>query len=88
MPEDSLTFAFQEMARILKPGGFLLIVFHVGGEVVRVDELWGQPITMNFFLFKTVEIRKALETAGLAVDEAIERAPYPEIEYQSRRAYK
>jgi len=87
MPEDSLTFAFHEMARILKPGGSLLIAFHVGDEVVRVDELWGQPITMNFFLFKTTEIRKALEMAGLAVNEVIERAPYPEIEYQSRRAY-
>ncbi len=87
MPDDSLPFAFHEMARILKPGGSLLIAFHVGDEVVRVDELWGQPITMNFFFFKTAEIRKALEMAGLAVNEVIERAPYPEIEYQSRRAY-
>jgi hypothetical protein len=35
----------------------------------------------------TGQVRDALEKAGFAVDEVIERDPYPEIEYQSRRAY-
>jgi SAM-dependent methyltransferase len=87
MPEDSVSSACQEMARTLKPGGSLLIAFHIGDEVVHLDELWEQPITMDLFLFKTADIRKTLESAGLAVNEVIERDPYPEIEYQSRRAF-
>ena len=42
---------------------------------------------MDFFLFQPSEIRRHLETAGLEIDEVIERDPYPEVEYQSRRAY-
>jgi SAM-dependent methyltransferase len=87
IPELSLVMAFLEMARVLIPGGLLLIAFHIGDEVVHVDELWGQPVTIDFFLFKTAEIRQGLEAAGLSVDEVVERDPYPEVEYQSRRAY-
>ena len=32
-------------------------------------------------------IRILLEAAGLAVEEVVERDPYPEVEFQSRRAY-
>jgi SAM-dependent methyltransferase len=87
IPVELLKFAFQEMTRVLKPGGVLLIAFHIGCDVVHPEELWGVPITMDFFLFETVKIRQHLEMAGLSVDEIIERDPYPEVEYPSRRAY-
>jgi len=32
LPKEFLIFAFQEMARVLMPGGLLLIAFHVGSE--------------------------------------------------------
>jgi len=87
IPEELLKIAFQEMTRVLTPGGLLLITFHIGCGVVRPEELWGVPITMDFCLFETVQIRQDLEMAGLSVDEVIERDPYPEVEYPSRRAY-
>jgi ubiquinone/menaquinone biosynthesis C-methylase UbiE len=88
IPKPSLPFVFREMERVLKPGGLLLIAFHTGNEVLHEDELWGQPISMDFFLFQTSEIRQLIETAGLAIEEIIEREPYaPEVEYQSRRTY-
>jgi hypothetical protein len=65
----------------------VLISFHVGGDVVHPDELWGMPITMDFFLFKTVQIRQELEMAGFTMDEDIERGSHSEVEYQGRRAY-
>jgi hypothetical protein len=65
-----------------------LITFHTGDEILHEDELWGQPISMDFFLFQISAIRQLIETAGLAIEEIIEREPYaPEVEYQSRRAY-
>jgi SAM-dependent methyltransferase len=88
IPEELLPSAFREMHRVLQPGGLLLLAFHVGDEVIRKEELWGQTVSMDFFFFQTASIRQTLEAAGFAIEEIIEREPYaPEVEYQSRRAY-
>ena len=76
------------MERVLQPGGLLLLAFHTGDEVLQEKELWGRPISMEFFLFRPAAIRRYMEAAGLFIDDIIERGPYaPEVEYQSRRAY-
>jgi hypothetical protein len=87
IPNASLSSVFREMERVLQPGGLLLLGFHCGDEAIHENELWGQPISMDFFLFEPPEIRRYLELAGLVIEEIIERDPYPEVEYQSRRAY-
>lgn len=88
IPRESLPGAFQEMERVLKPGGLLLLSFHLGDEILHPQELWGQSISMDFFLYPSSLIRQLLEEAGFAIEEILERDPYsPEVEYQSRRAY-
>ena len=88
IPKESLPLVFREMARVLCPGGMLLLAFHMGDEVLQEKELWGRPISMDFFLFQPSTIREYIELAGLYIQEIIEREPYaPEVEYQSRRAY-
>jgi ubiquinone/menaquinone biosynthesis C-methylase UbiE len=88
IPQESLPLVFREMERVLQPGGLLLLAFHTGGEVLHEDELWGRPISLDFFFFQPLAIRHYIEAAGLAIEEIIEREPYPpEVEYQSRRAY-
>jgi ubiquinone/menaquinone biosynthesis C-methylase UbiE len=88
IPKESLTVVFREMERVLQPGGLLLLAFHTGDEVLHEDELWGLPISLDFFFFQPSVIQQYIEAAGLAVEEIIERGPYPpEVEYQSRRAY-
>ena len=80
--------AFHEMARVLAPGGHLLISFHVGGEVLGVKELWGRPIEMNFYLLDPDIIRDELQNEGFTVRELAIRQPYPPaVEHQTRRAY-
>ena len=88
IPKESLPLLFREMERVLQPGGLLLLAFHNGDEVLHENELWGLTISMDFFLFPPLKIRRYVEAAGLVIEEIIEREPYPpEVEYQSRRAY-
>jgi SAM-dependent methyltransferase len=84
---QSLPLVFREMQRTLLPDGLLLLAFHAGDEVLREEELWGKNISLDFLFFQPSEIRLGLEAAGFTIEEVIEREPYPEVEYQSRRAY-
>jgi len=88
IPQDSLPLVFREMARVLQPGGALLLSFHIGDEILRPKEVLGEPNSMDWFLFQPVDISKHLEAAGFVIEDIVEREPYaPEVEYQSRRAY-
>ena len=47
----------------------------------------GQGSFSGFHFFGTEEMKGYLRTAGFEIEEVIERDPYPDVEYQSRRAY-
>src|SRR5215475_4238186 len=87
LPQGRLAMAFSQMWRVLQANGLLLMAFHVGDEIVRPPELWGVPVTMDFYLHSPDKIFASLAAAGFRVEDIAEREPYPEIEYQSRRAY-
>jgi len=87
IPPDKITHALKELHRVLEPHGLLLLAFHLGGEVLHRDELWGVPISLDFYFFGADEMLGYLRSAGFDIREVIERDPYPEIEHQSRRAY-
>jgi SAM-dependent methyltransferase len=87
IPRQSLRLIFREMERVLRPGALLLLAFHTGDEALHEDELWGQKISMDFLLLQPSEIKLGLEAAGFIIEETVEREPYPEVEYQSQRAY-
>ncbi len=88
IPRESLTAVFREMARVLQPAGLLLLTFHIGSDARHESELWGRPISMDFFLFEPPAIRRDLEAAGFVIEDVVEREPYaPDVEYQTRRAY-
>ena len=84
---DQVDRAFRECRRVLRPGGYLLVAFHVGDEVRRVDELLGRPVSLEFALFQPDDVVACLEAAGLDVRDVTLRYPYKDIEYPSRRTY-
>jgi SAM-dependent methyltransferase len=88
LPREVLAKVFREMARVLKPGGLLLLAFHIGDETLHRDEWLDRPVSLDFRFFSPQAIGRDLEAAGLMIEEVIEREPYaPEVEHQSRRAY-
>jgi ubiquinone/menaquinone biosynthesis C-methylase UbiE len=87
IPRGNVTTVLQELKRVLLPGGVLLLAFHLGDEVRHVEELLGQPIALDFTFFQRAEMEGYLREAGLAIDESLERDPYPGVEYQGRRGY-
>ncbi|MFN8497622.1 MAG: class I SAM-dependent methyltransferase [Anaerolineae bacterium] len=84
---DEVTAALREMRRVLRPGAPLLLAFHAGDEVLRPDEMWGQPVAIDFIFYQPDAMVGYLTDAGFVAEEVIERAPYPDVEHQSRRAY-
>jgi ubiquinone/menaquinone biosynthesis C-methylase UbiE len=84
---SSLAQALREMRRVLREDGVLLLTFHIGQEIKHLDEWWGKEVSIDFFFYETEKVKDSLKDAGFVLDEVIERGPYPEVEYQSRRAY-
>ena len=87
IPRDRVVEALREMCRVLRPQGLLLLTFHLGQQVIQLDELWEQPVALDFVFFETEEMNGYLRAAGFEIAEVIERDPYPEVEVQTRRAY-
>ena len=79
--------ALTELKRVLKPNGALLLTHHIGSDIVHRDEFLGKAVSLDFIFFETEEMKRYLTTAGFDLEEVIERDPYPQVEYPSRRAY-
>ena len=84
---DQLPDVMHEIRRVLIPGGLALVAFHVGDEVVHVDELFGSPVELDFRFHQPVQVTEVLQAAHLHVIERVEREPYNGAEYPSRRCY-
>jgi SAM-dependent methyltransferase len=84
---DELDAVFRQARRVLMPGGLALISFHIGDQVVHVDDLFGSLVSLDFRFHVPSVVIEALRRAQLAVIEQVEREPYPEVEYPSRRCY-
>ena len=64
IPQDLHPRAMAEFRRVLVPGGWLLLAFHVGQETRHIDEWWGQPVNLDFIFFQPESITRQLASAG------------------------
>lgn len=84
---EQIVDALREMKRVLKPGGVLLITFHIGAEIKHLDEWWEKPVNLDFAFYEPTEMETWLKTAGYKLEETLVREPNPEVEVATRRAY-
>jgi SAM-dependent methyltransferase len=90
-PDRSLAFA--EMRRAIRPGGWLLLAFHVNlaghdsGEIMHVEEWWGERVDLDTYFMEPTEVAAALVAAGFVVMARTDREPWPGVELASRRCY-
>jgi SAM-dependent methyltransferase len=85
--------AYTEMARVIRPGGWLLVAFHTSlaghepGGIMHVDEWWGEQVDLDFFYLNPAEVTSGLAAAGFALMARTDREPWPGVELPSRRTY-
>jgi SAM-dependent methyltransferase len=87
IPPPEIVQVLGELRRVLRPGGMLLLAFHIGDKVLHLDEWWGRQVSLDFIFSRTEEMVGFLGSAGFQVEEVVEREPYPGVEHPSRRAY-
>lgn len=87
LASSELPRAMSSMARVLQPGGWLLIGLPAGSRVHRVEEFEGVACEVDFVEHDPDEVRAAVEQAGLTVAETYLRSPLPDVENQVDRVY-
>jgi SAM-dependent methyltransferase len=84
IPRAKVLDTLRELPRVLAEGGTVLVAVHDGEGRLHADEMVGQQADLDVTLFNPSELSELLETAGLSVAAAHERAPY-DAEHPTRR---
>ena len=86
MPADHLPIAFAEFARVLRPGGHLLLAFQAGDDDhTLITERFDRLVSIDAYRWSPDGIAERLGQAGLHVVMRMVRDPGPEE--SSPRAY-
>lgn len=79
--------AFIEVNRVLKKEGQFLFSFHVGNKIEHFEKAGDIDVDIDLFFFSTEQIIELLHEAGFGIIDAMERHPYNEAEWATKRAY-
>jgi ubiquinone/menaquinone biosynthesis C-methylase UbiE len=84
---DQISKAFKEVNRVLKKGAHFLFSFHVGEETVHFDKANDIDVDIDLHFLQTNRILELLRDNKFRIIDTIERLPYPDVEYATKRAY-
>lgn len=75
---------FRELARVLAPGGHLVVAFQVGDECVHLEHAYGHDLSLDAYRLDPDAIAAELTAAGLPVTARLVRDPVaPEPQQQA-----
>ncbi len=80
-PEDRLAEAFGELARVLMPGGYLLLAFQAEGEPVQRADAQGTRLPLTSYRHSMQGVAGCLGDAGFKIHTTVLRAP--ELEHET-----
>ena len=84
---DQIAKAFKEINRVLKRGAHFLFSFHVGEETVHFDKANDIDVDIDLHFLQTIRILELLRDNKFQIIDTVERLPYPDVEYATKRAY-
>jgi SAM-dependent methyltransferase len=85
--------AYREFARVLRPGGWLLLAFHIDGAEaemggqMHLTSWFDHEVDLTFHYLDPDVETAALHAAGFTVSASTMRHPEPEVEAPTRRCY-
>lgn len=84
---NQIAKAFKEVNRVLKKDAHFLFSFHVGEETVHFDKANDIDVDIDLYFLQTNRILELLRDNKFKIIDTIERLPYPDVEYATKRAY-
>ncbi|NPC98966.1 class I SAM-dependent methyltransferase [Nocardioides sp. zg-DK7169] len=90
---DERTTACREFARTVRPGGWLLLAFHIDspefavGTVNHATSWFGHAVHIDGYFLEPDAVTSDVEAAGFTVMLTTIRQPFSDSEYPSRRCY-
>jgi SAM-dependent methyltransferase len=91
--ESERADAWRQLAKAVRPDGWLLVAFHVDsaeadvGGAKHVSEWFGHAVDLDGHFLDPASVTSEIEGAGFSVVARLERIPNRAIEYPSRRCY-
>ncbi|MBG0853322.1 methyltransferase domain-containing protein [Streptomyces spinoverrucosus] len=86
-PTDELPALFKEYARVLAPGGHLLLAFQAGDLPRHLDRPFGHPVSLDFLRRRPEHMTELLTEAGFTLHSRTIREPDPEHNETTPQAF-
>jgi SAM-dependent methyltransferase len=84
VPDDRLADVFAEFRRVLAPGGYVLLAFQAGDEVLHRTEAQGRAVSLDFHRRQPDQVAGLLAAAGLPVRARLLREPDEDGDFPER----